>query len=96
MEQNRYYDIEDESADNPVKKLKYFVDGEFKISATTNYMDCYNPSTGAVIAHAPQCTQDEVDEAIQTAQKAYPEWAATPVSKRVQVLYKFKALLKNT
>ena len=32
MNENRYYDIEDESADNPVKKLKYFVDGEFKDS----------------------------------------------------------------
>ena len=95
MEQNRYYDIEDESSDNPVKKLKYFIDGEFKVSTTTNYMDCYNPSTGQIIARAPQCTQDEVDAAIENAQKAYPEWSATPVSKRVQVLYKFKALVEE-
>ncbi len=81
MEENRYYNIEDESADIQVKQLKYFVDGEFKASNTTNYMDCYNPSTGDIIAHAPQCTQDEVDSAIESAKKAYPAWAATPVAK---------------
>lgn len=95
MEENRYFDIEDESADVPVKKLKYFVDGEFKVSSTNNYMDCYNPSTGDIIAHAPQCTQAEVDAAIESATNAYPEWSETPVSKRVQVLYKFKALVEE-
>ncbi len=93
MVENRYFDIEDESADVQVKKLKLFVNGEFKVSESTNYMDCYNPSTGDVQAHAPQCTQAEVDEAIAAASAAYPEWSTTPVSKRVQVLYKFKALV---
>lgn len=91
--ENRYFDIEDPSAEKPIKKLKYFVNGEFKVSKTEKYMDCFNPSTGDVIAHAPQCTQDEVDEAIQSAVNAFPEWSETPVSKRVQVLYKFKALI---
>ncbi|OGR22540.1 MAG: methylmalonate-semialdehyde dehydrogenase (acylating) [Desulfobacterales bacterium RIFOXYA12_FULL_46_15] len=95
MELNRYYDTENASVTPPVKKLKYFVDGEFKVSATKNYMDCYNPSTGDVIAQAPQCTLEEVNEAVASAAKAFPAWAATPVSKRVQVLYKFKALVEE-
>lgn len=95
MEENRYFDIEDDSADVPVKKLKYFINGEFLFSETTQYMDCYNPSTGDIIAHAPQCTQQEVDNAIAAAKAAYPAWAETPVSKRVQVLYKFKALVEK-
>ena len=32
------------------KKLKYCVNGEWFTSNTETYMDCYNPSTGAVIA----------------------------------------------
>ncbi len=95
MEENRYFDIEDDTVATPIKKLKYFADGEFKVSSTKNYMDCYNPSTGEVIAHAAQCTQEEVDSAIASARKAYPEWSATPVPKRVQVLYKFKALVEK-
>ncbi|RTZ96624.1 MAG: methylmalonate-semialdehyde dehydrogenase (CoA acylating) [Deltaproteobacteria bacterium] len=74
-------------------KLKYYVNGEWLESKTDKYMDCYNPSTGEVIARAPQCTQDEVAAAIQAAVDAFPGWAATPVTKRAQVLFKMKALV---
>ncbi len=42
------------------KKLKYCVNGEWLTSKTSTYMNCYNPSTGEVIAQAPQCTAEEV------------------------------------
>lgn len=75
------------------KKLRYGVEGEWKDSRNTRYMQCYDPSTGAVIALAPQCTAEEVEECIQAAVRAYPTWRDTPVSKRVQVLFRMKALL---
>lgn len=75
------------------KKLKYFVGGKWLESKTEKYMDCYNPSTGEVIALAPQCTADEVESAVLAARDAFPGWADTPVSKRVQVLYNMKALV---
>jgi len=81
-----------QSANEP-KKLKYFVNGEWKDSATAKYMDCFNPSTGEVIAKAPCCTKEEVEEAIKAASAAFPAWSNTPVSKRVQVLYKMKVLV---
>ncbi|MEW6261669.1 MAG: CoA-acylating methylmalonate-semialdehyde dehydrogenase [Thermodesulfobacteriota bacterium] len=77
------------------KKLKYHVNGEWLESKTTKYMDCYDPSTGEVIAVAPQCTQDEVDAAIKAAHEAFPAWAATPAMKRVQVLFRLKELLEK-
>jgi len=76
-----------------VKKLKYWVGGEALESKTSKYMDCYDPSTGEVIAQTPQCTAAEVESAIAAAQAAFPAWADTPPSKRVQVLFKLKALL---
>lgn len=76
-----------------IKKLKYFAGGQWLDSKTDNYMDCFNPSTGEVIARAPQCTRDEVEYTIRKAGEAYPEWAATPISKRMQVLFKMKMLL---
>jgi len=76
-----------------IKQLQYWVDGGWKTSTTTKYMDCYNPSTGEVIARAPQCTAEEVESAIASAVKAYPAWSNTPPNKRVQVLFKMKALL---
>ncbi len=41
-----------------VKKLRYFAGGEWHDSRTGKWMDCYDPSTGQVIAQAPQCTAD--------------------------------------
>ena len=77
------------------RKLQYCVNGEWLTSKTKKYMDCYNPSTGEVIARAPQCTAEEVESAVAAAKAAYPGWSNTPVVKRVQVLYKLKTLLEE-
>jgi malonate-semialdehyde dehydrogenase (acetylating)/methylmalonate-semialdehyde dehydrogenase len=76
-----------------VKKLKYCAGGEWLESKSGKYMDCFNPSTGEVLAQAPQCTAAEVESAVAAAQAAFPALASTPPSKRVQVLYRMKALL---
>ena len=75
------------------KKLKFHAGGEWIESKTTKYMECFDPSTGDVIALAPQCTPDEVDLAIKAAAEAFPAWASTPPGTRVQVLFRLKALL---
>ncbi|MBR6567755.1 MAG: aldehyde dehydrogenase family protein, partial [Clostridia bacterium] len=76
-----------------VKRLRYFVDGQWLESKTEKYMPVYNPSTGDVIAETPCCTAEEVEQAIASAKAAFPAWSNTPVMKRVQVLYKFRELL---
>ncbi|NLP49090.1 MAG: CoA-acylating methylmalonate-semialdehyde dehydrogenase [Clostridiales bacterium] len=78
-----------------VKQLKFYADGAWHESKTSKYMDVYNPSTGKVIAHAPACTKDEVEFAIEAAHKAFPAWSATPVFKRSQVLFKFRDLVEK-
>jgi malonate-semialdehyde dehydrogenase (acetylating)/methylmalonate-semialdehyde dehydrogenase len=82
-------------AKGEVQKLKFFADGRWQESATDKYMDVYNPSTGAVIAQTPCCTEKEVHAAIQSAKKAFPAWSQTPVMKRAQVLYRFRDLLET-
>ena len=93
-----YYFVPDDAKADPIsgtrpKRLKYGVGGVWKESKTSKYMPCYDPSTGAVIAYAPQCTAEEVEEAIQSGVKAFPAWRDTPVAKRVQVLFRMKQLL---
>ncbi|WP_253197882.1 CoA-acylating methylmalonate-semialdehyde dehydrogenase [Clostridium gasigenes] len=78
-----------------IEKLRYFVNGEYKESKTEEYYDVYDPSTGAVEALAPCCTKDEVEEAIESAKKAYPAWSNTPVIKRSQILYKVRQLIEE-
>jgi len=76
-----------------MKKLQMLIDGQWRDSATEKYMDVFNPSTGEVLAQAPCCTRDEVEEAIAAAARAFSAWSATPVVRRVQVLYKLRDLI---
>ncbi|NLE75781.1 MAG: CoA-acylating methylmalonate-semialdehyde dehydrogenase [Chloroflexi bacterium] len=75
------------------KQLRPFINGEYRASQTDAWVDCYDPSTGQVIAQAPQCTAVEVEEAIASAHQAFPAWADTPHSRRAQVLFRMKTLL---
>lgn len=76
-----------------VKKLKYFVGGQFRNSVSTKIVDVYDPSTGEVIAQMPCCTDDEVNEAVEAAKEAFKSWSMTAPSKRAEIMFKVKQLL---
>ena len=75
------------------EKLKYFVNGEYVESKAEKWYELHNPSTGEVTGYAPNCTPDEVNDAIAAAKAAYPGWSATPPIKRAQILFKVRELL---
>jgi malonate-semialdehyde dehydrogenase (acetylating)/methylmalonate-semialdehyde dehydrogenase len=77
----------------PPKRLRYCLNGQWLESKTGKYMDCYDPSTGEVIALAPQCSPEEVESAIHSAKEAFPAWSGTPPNRRVQILFRVKDLL---
>lgn len=77
------------------EELKLFIGGEFVTSVTDKYTPVYDPSTGDIIAQAPSCTKEEVELAVRAAREAFPKWAATPVIKRVQVLYRVRELINE-
>lgn len=76
-----------------IKKLCPYINGQYVESKTEKYTDAYNPSTGEVTVKVPCCTKEEVEAAVQAAKAAFPGWAATPVLKRVQILYRVRELI---
>ena len=76
-----------------VPNLKYCANGEWKESRTQKYMPVTNSSTGELIARAPCCTPDEVNEAIEAARAAFPAWASTPVTRRADLMFRYRAVL---
>ncbi len=58
-------------------------------------IDVFNPSDGSVLSRVPMSGHNEVDLAVKAAQQAWPAWAATPIKERVQIFYKYKALLER-
>ena len=76
------------------RRLKYFVGGQWRDSATQEWYPITNSSTGEVIAEAPRCTPAEVDGAVDAAVKAFGPWRDTPLPERVQVMFRFKERLE--
>ena len=48
-----------------------------------------------MISRVPLSRAKEVDAAVRAAKAALPAWAATPIKERVQVFYRYKALLEK-
>jgi malonate-semialdehyde dehydrogenase (acetylating)/methylmalonate-semialdehyde dehydrogenase len=59
------------------------------------HADVHDPSTGEVIAQVPLSTRAEVDAAVSAARAAFPAWGGTPIKERVQVFFRYKALLEQ-
>ncbi len=76
-----------------IKRLKFCINNEWLTSASAKYMPVFNPSLGTQIAETPCCTQSEVDSAVNAADAAFRGWADTPIAQRIQLMFRFKALL---
>ena len=78
-----------------VDRLKYLVGGEWRETTSGEYYEISNSSTGRVMAEAPRCTAEEVDSAVEAAAAAYPAWRDTPITERVQVMFRLKDKLED-
>ncbi|MFJ5765396.1 CoA-acylating methylmalonate-semialdehyde dehydrogenase [Lysinibacillus sp. NPDC093210] len=78
-----------------VKTLTHFIGGEMIEGQSGRYGSVYNPTTGDIIAKVPLATVEEAREAIKKAQTAFPKWRDTSVSKRAEVVLKFRNLVTD-
>ncbi|MFC6672680.1 CoA-acylating methylmalonate-semialdehyde dehydrogenase [Marinobacterium aestuariivivens] len=75
--------------------LTHYINGQAVESRSERFSDVLNPATGAIIAHVPMGTVDEIDEAVQVAKAAFPAWSGLTPLRRARVLGKFKQLLER-
>ena len=57
-----------------VTSQKQFIGGEFVDSSSGETMEVLNPATGEVIAEVPRGSAEDVDRAVDAAEKAWEEW----------------------
>ena len=74
-------------------RKQYCVNGQWKDSKTDKWMEVTDSSTGEVIAEVPCCTKEEVEEAIASAHAAFPAWSQMSLSKRTQMMFKWRDVL---
>ena len=83
----------------PTASLKYpdvqnYIGGTFAATEAPT-LDITDPSLGTVISRVPLSPASAVDAAVESARKAAPGWAETPIKERAQVFYRYKALLEK-
>ncbi len=75
--------------------LKLFINGSWRAGEERDHFTVIDPTTGSGIAELPLATEADLDEALDTAKRTYPEWRATDVEKRSAILHKAAKLLKE-
>jgi len=76
-------------------QLLNYINGEWQSSSSHQYLNVTNPATTEVIARVPISPGTEVDEAVGHAAGAFEAWRRTPVTERVEYLFKLRNLLEE-
>ena len=72
-----------------MRTLNNFIDGQWREPSGTTYLPDINPAdTKEVVAESPSSTAAEATLAVEAAERAYPDWRATPAPQRGQLLYR--------
>ena len=77
------------------ERLKNYINGSWRKSAASHYVDVQNPATAELLAQTPLSPPSEVEAAAKAAAKAFDGWRRTPATQRIQHLFKLKDLLEE-
>lgn len=72
---------------------KQFIDG--KCMESTSKFPVLNPASGELIDYAPDCSEEQLDYAIQAARNAFPRWSELKIEKRQEYLSIISQVLKS-
>jgi len=85
----------EQSAPTKYPDVRNYIGGTFVDPSVEEHLDVTNPADGSVISRVPLSAGNDVDRAVAAAKEAFPGWSAMPIKERVQVFFKYKALLEQ-
>lgn len=68
------------------KPIFNFIGGEWKQPETGNYIDDIDPATGNSLTQIPRSGEQDVENAVQSASRAFSQWSQTPINERADFL----------
>ncbi len=78
-----------------MERLANVIDGRDAQPSTGAWLENFEPATGAVRSMVANSAAADVDAAVQSAARAFPAWAATPVETRAALLNKLADLVER-
>lgn len=82
------------SSHHKVPHTQLYINGKFENSKTSKWIDLHNPATNEVVTKVPEATHHEMEEAVESAKKAFSTWSKTSVLSRQQIMFKYQAIIK--
>jgi malonate-semialdehyde dehydrogenase (acetylating)/methylmalonate-semialdehyde dehydrogenase len=80
-----------------MKLIGHFINGKKFLGNSKRTSKIYNPATGEQSAEVKLASTLEVNQAVESAKKAFESWSNRPPLQRARVMFKFKELIeKNT
>ena len=76
-----------------MEKIFNYIDGELKTPTSNQYLDNYDPSTGAIYSLIPDSDEHDVNKAVDAAREAFAGWSSLAVEKRSSVLQRIAELI---
>jgi len=71
-----------------MKKIQNFINGEYCDPVKGQYIDNYEPATGKVYSLIPNSDEEDVQQAVDAAEKALPIWSKMSLEERSKILIK--------
>ena len=71
------------------------IDGQWVDSHSREYIEVINPATEGVFARVPKATKEEVNQALEAAKRAFPEWARLSPEQRGVYLWRASDILEE-
>ena len=75
--------------------IQNYINGKFVPASTTKIMNVISPLDGNLLSTVPMSSAKDLDDAVKSAQAAFPAWSKTPIKERVQVFFRYKTLLEK-
>jgi acyl-CoA reductase-like NAD-dependent aldehyde dehydrogenase len=78
-----------------MKTVEHWIGGASTPGSSTRTAEVYNPATGQVQARVLQAGTADVDQAVQTAKKAYAAWQDVSLTRRARIMFAFRNLVEQ-
>ncbi|CAB4974201.1 unannotated protein [freshwater metagenome] len=76
-----------------MRTIDHWINGALVPSTSGRTSPVYNPATGEVQAEVGLASIAEVDQAVANAKEAFATWRLTSLSKRAEIMFKFRQLV---
>jgi aminomuconate-semialdehyde/2-hydroxymuconate-6-semialdehyde dehydrogenase len=78
-----------------MKKLQNYIDGKYQDPLCGQFIDNIEPATGNVYSYIPDSDEQDVEVAVNAAEKAFPIWSKMSTEERSQILVRLSEGIQN-